>query len=165
MIGAHEIAPIVEDAIQLAKSGLAPGVDLESLIKTDTSMALVNPTQMSQVVINLIRNAADAMESGGVIKLSLEHVSDEKTEAAHLPNRGHPWIALSVSDTGCGIPEETRARIFEPFFTTKPFGKGTGLGLSVVYSIVLAWGGSITIESEVDRGTTAMVYIPEYIGE
>ena len=139
LIGALEIAPIVKDAIQLAKSGLAPGLDLKSSIKTGSSKALVNPTQMSQVVINLIRNAADAMESGGKIRLLLKHLNDEEVENAHLPNRGHPWLALTVEDGGCGIPEETRARIFEPFFTTKPVGKGTGLGLSVVYSIVLGW--------------------------
>jgi signal transduction histidine kinase len=58
------------------------------------------------------------------------------------------------------MSRETRARIFEPFFTTKPVGKGTGLGLSVVYSIVAGWGGTVRIESEVDKGTNAMVYIP-----
>ena len=163
LVGAHEVGPIIEDALQLARSGLAPGLELESTIDAGSSRALVNPTQMSQVVINLIRNAADAMESGGVIKPVLRPMGDEEAEIAHLPNRSHPWLVLSVEDTGCGIPEETRARIFEPFFTTKPVGKGTGLGLSVVYSIVLGWGGSINIDSEVDRGTTAMVYIPEFL--
>ena len=163
IIGAHKIVPIVQDAVQLAQNGLAPGVDLESAIEIDSATALVNPTQVSQVVINLIRNAADAMESGGVIKLLLEHMSEEEGIEARLPKRGHPWLLLSITDTGCGISEESRARIFEPFFTTKPVGKGTGLGLSVVYSIVLSWGVSIQIESEVDKGTTAMVYIPEFL--
>ncbi len=163
VVGAHVIAPIVQDAVQLAKSGLAPGIDIETHILVEDAQVLVNPTQMSQVVINLIRNAADAMESGGTIKLLLERLSKQQAETLELPNRGHRWLLLTVEDTGCGISEDTRARIFEPFFTTKPVGKGTGLGLSVVYSIVLSWGGLITIDSEVDRGTTAMVYIPEFL--
>lgn len=162
-VGAHEVEPIVHDATQLAKSGLPPGIELETHLAVDDARALLNPTQMSQVVINLIRNAADAMETGGTIKLLLEKLDEQQVVTAELPNRGHPWMRLSVEDSGCGISDETRARIFEPFFTTKPVGKGTGLGLSVVYSIVLGWGGSIDIESEVDRGTTAMVYIPEFL--
>lgn len=163
VIGAHKIAPIIEDAVQLAKSGLAPGLELESTIQVESATALVNPTQVSQVVINLIRNAADAMESGGIIKLLLDRVESREGPEALLPDQGQSWVLLSISDTGCGISEESRARIFEPFFTTKPVGKGTGLGLSVVYSIVLGWGGAIELDSEVDRGTTAMVYIPEYL--
>ena len=70
------------------------------------------------------------------------------------------WVRLAVVDTGCGMDAYTLSRIFEPFFTTKLAGRGTGLGLSVVYSIVAGWGGVLKMESEVDKGTTAMVYIP-----
>jgi len=70
------------------------------------------------------------------------------------------WIELRVADSGCGMDAYTMSRVFEPFFTTKLAGKGTGLGLSVVYSIVTGWGGTLKMESEVDKGTTAMVYIP-----
>lgn len=163
LIGSHEIAPIVEDAVRLAKSGLVPGVELKTHIEIGEAHALVNPTQVSQVVINLVRNAGDAMNGQGAINLGLVRLSESEAIAAHLKRPGIGWLALTVSDSGCGIDEESRARIFEPFFTTKPVGQGTGLGLSVVYSIVLGWGGAINIESEVDMGTTAMVYIPEFI--
>ncbi|NKB43029.1 MAG: PAS domain S-box protein [Alphaproteobacteria bacterium] len=163
LIGSHQVTPIVEDAVKLAKSGLVPGLDLNCNIEIGDAHALVNPTQVSQVVINLVRNAADAMDGQGAINLGLVRLSEAEADGAHLKRPDRGWLALTVSDTGCGIDEESRARIFEPFFTTKPVGQGTGLGLSVVYSIVLGWGGSINIDSEVDMGTTAMVYIPEFI--
>ena len=163
LIGSHQVEPIVEDALKLAKSGLVPGLKLKCRVEIGGAHALVNPTQVSQVVINLVRNAADAMNGAGTIKLDLVRLSEAEADQAHLKQLDRGWLALSVSDAGCGIDEESRARIFEPFFTTKPVGQGTGLGLSVVYSIVLGWGGSINIDSEVDMGTTAMVYIPEFI--
>lgn len=163
LIGSHKVAPIVEDAVRLAKSGLVPGAELKTHVEIDDAHALVNPTQVSQVVINLVRNAGDAMDGQGTINLGLVRLSETDAIKAHLKRPDRGWLVLTVSDSGCGIDEESRARIFEPFFTTKPVGQGTGLGLSVVYSIVLGWGGAINIESEVDMGTTAMVYIPEFI--
>lgn len=163
LIGSHKVAPIVEDAVKLAKSGLLPGVELKTHVEIDEAHALVNPTQVSQVVINLVRNASDAMDGQGAISLGLVRLSESDAIKVHLKRPDRGWLALTVSDSGCGIDDESRARIFEPFFTTKPVGQGTGLGLSVVYSIVLGWGGAINIESEVDMGTTAMVYIPEFI--
>lgn len=162
LIGSHQMAPIVEDAVKLAKSGLVPGMELITDIQVDQAYALVNPTQVSQVVINLIKNASDAMDGQGLVSLSLVRLTESEAAAADLKQAGRSWLALKVSDSGCGIDEESQARMFEPFFTTKPVGQGAGLGLSVVYSIVLSWGGVINIDSEVDMGTTAMVYIPEF---
>lgn len=163
LIGLHRVAPIVQDAVNLARSGLLPGIQLECHIDIDDSTALVNPTQMSQVVINLVRNAADAMSGSGVVELSLTKCPSAEVPDIKPEDAGNGWFLLSVADSGSGINKESRDRIFEPFFTTKPVGQGTGLGLSVVYSIVLGWGGRINIESEVDQGTTAMVYIPEIV--
>lgn len=165
LIGAHHIAPIIQDAVNLARSGLPPGVGLSCHIDIGTATALVNPTQVSQVVINLVRNAADAMDGAGVVDLNLKRCLESQVPDLEPEEHGkvEGWLLLSVRDTGTGIDKQSRDRIFEPFFTTKPVGQGTGLGLSVVYSIVLGWGGRIDIESEVDQGTTAMVYIPEIV--
>ena len=100
--------------------------------------------QLDQVLMNLVVNAADAMPGGGVLRVGTGRSAD-----------GSPWV--SVSDTGCGIPEAIRARVFEPFFTTKAPGKGTGIGLAVVRGIVDQHGGAIELESEVGRGTTVRI--------
>ncbi|HQT96086.1 MAG TPA: ATP-binding protein, partial [Thermoanaerobaculaceae bacterium] len=103
--------------------------------------------QLDQVLMNLVVNAADAMPDGGILRVGTGRSDD-----------GSPWV--SVSDTGCGIPEAIRDRVFEPFFTTKAPGKGTGIGLSVVRGIVEQHGGAIVLESGVGRGTTVRITLP-----
>jgi signal transduction histidine kinase len=146
--------------VNLAAKGLPPQVDVKTDIRMTEAQALISATQVSQVMLNLLRNASDAMKGQGVIAVEMaeETVGDGGPAVAGLkPGR---WIKLAVRDGGCGMDQGTLARVFEPFFTTKPVGKGTGLGLSVVYSIVAGWGGTISLDSEVDRGTTAVIYIP-----
>jgi hypothetical protein len=113
------------------------------------------------VLLNLCVNARDAMPRGG--KLTLEGRNVILAEPEVRPHTGvQPgrFVVLTVTDTGDGIPPESRARIFDPFFTTKPQGKGTGLGLSTVQGIVKSHGGFITLESEVGRGTSFHIHIP-----
>jgi len=120
------------------------GLDLESGVPT----LRLSPTEMQQVLINLINNALDAFEvKGGRVDVTLRL------------DRGE--VLLDVADTGSGIPESTLARIFDPFFTTKPVGKGTGLGLSICYGIVKNLGGTIRVESKVGSGTTFHLRFPE----
>ena len=107
---------------------------------------LCHPGQLNQVFVNLLVNAGQAIIESGEIVVKCWH--DEK------------YVYASVSDTGCGMPEEVRARIFEPFYTTKEEGKGTGLGLSISYEIIKNHRGEITVESEVGKGTTFMVRLP-----
>lgn len=104
------------------------------------------PQQLNQVFLNLLVNAAHAIENQGTVRLRTWQENDH--------------VCVSVSDTGCGIPEEVLPRIFEPFFTTKQVGKGTGLGLSISYDIVKKHGGEILVESELDRGTTFTIRLP-----
>jgi two-component system NtrC family sensor kinase len=104
------------------------------------------PQQLNQVFMNLLVNAADAIDKAGKITINTRYESDN--------------IFVTISDTGCGIPSERLGRIFEPFFTTKELGKGTGLGLSISYDIVKRHNGEITVESEPDKGTTFTVRIP-----
>lgn len=104
------------------------------------------PQQMNQVFMNLLVNAAHAIEKHGVIKIKTWN--------------GDGTVNISISDSGCGISEDTIKRVFEPFFTTKEAGKGTGLGLSIAYDIVIKHGGEITIESEVGKGSTFFIKLP-----
>lgn len=117
--------------------------------------------QIDQIIMNLAVNARDAMPAGGNLTLQTKAVQltgELQTESGSLPPG--EYAQLSISDTGCGIPDDVRAKIFEPFFTTKPEGKGTGLGLAVVYGIVKQTGGHIFVESEIGKGTNFKILFP-----
>ncbi len=159
-LAAHKISGLVADALNLLQSGLPPGIVLDRRLEADDAVVVVNPTQVSQVVLNLVANAADAMNGQGKVSVRLAAVDLDATRASALTIEPGAWVELSVTDHGCGMDSYTLSRIFEPFYTTKVAGKGTGLGLSVVYSIVTGWGGTLKVESEVDQGTKAMIYIP-----
>lgn len=123
-------------------------VKIERNLAKDLPMVAVSPTEMQQVVLNLVNNAIDAMETqgGGVLTMSSKFIND--------------WVVLEVTDTGPGIPKSIMPRIFDPFFTTKPVGKGTGLGLSICYGIIKKSGGNIEVESELGKGTTFRIWLP-----
>jgi nitrogen-specific signal transduction histidine kinase/CheY-like chemotaxis protein len=106
--------------------------------------------QLQQVLLNLVVNARDAMPDGGSIRIASGTVADG----------GVDHVVLSIEDDGCGMDDETRARVFEPFYTTKALGRGTGLGLSTVYGIVQQHGGTISVTSDVGRGTRFEVRLP-----
>src|SRR5882672_5092232 len=111
--------------------------------------------------MNLVINARDAMPEGGRLTLRVDTINlDGSTAMALVEGNAGNYARLSVSDTGTGIDEQTRARLFEPFFTTKEQGRGTGLGLSIVYGIVKQSAGYITVISEPGRGATFIIYLP-----
>jgi CheY-like chemotaxis protein len=116
--------------------------------------------QIEQVLLNLFVNAAEAMREGGDLFLKTANVTHNDIEGEFYKAKPGNYVLLRVSDTGCGMDEETRERVFEPFFTTKEMGRGTGLGLASVYGIVKAHGGYIELDSEVGQGTTFKIYFP-----
>ena len=143
------------------------GEDVEMLTRLDSSLGTVrvDPSQIEQVLMNLVVNARDAMPIGGKLTIHTANIQlDDNYAAKHQYVRPGSYILLAVSDSGTGIPAEIQTRIFEPFFTTKEPGKGTGLGLPMVYGVVKQSGGSIELYSEVNSGTTVKIYLPRVEG-
>ncbi|KAF0179679.1 MAG: PAS/PAC sensor hybrid histidine kinase [Nitrospirae bacterium] len=136
-------------------------IELRFLLTPDLRRIEVDPSQVEQMLINLVLNARDAMPDGG--KLMIETANVDFDEAYCQQHEGfHPgkYVRLSVSDEGIGMDRETMEHIFEPFFTTKEVGKGTGLGLATMYGVVKQNAGFVNVYSEVGRGTTFKLYFP-----
>ena len=159
---AVDMAAAVRDALDLFKVSLPPHVDLRAQIPADCGAVYVDPVHIQQVVINLCKNAQEAMEeNGGILEISLQRVRNTEFHAVDAGAlQPGPYVLLSVRDTGCGMVEDTRARIFEPFYTTRK-SEGTGLGLSTVHGIVLDCGGAITVRSAPRKGTAFDSHFPE----
>jgi PAS domain S-box-containing protein len=139
---------------------IGPEIELEIICDPEPVMVRADSGQTEQVVLNLVVNARDAMPEGGRVTVRVEEVDEDGDVVTTMERRAGRYARLSVSDTGTGIDEQTRAKLFEPFFTTKEQGKGTGLGLSIVYGIVKQSGGDIAVVSEPGKGATFRVYLP-----
>lgn len=139
--------------------------NIKFVLNFDESLPLVHvdPNQMQQVFLNMLINAADAMNERGQITIATRTVvGQEETPWFKMghPQEGKKFIEIEFTDTGPGIPEEYMGKIFEPFFTTKPVGKGTGLGLAVSYGIIKRHGGNITVRSEPGKGASFFIRLP-----
>lgn len=138
---------------------LGSGNELRSDLTPGLTPVWVDVGQLTQVLLNLIVNARDAMPGGGKVTLRTFGVrAADRHRPADAP--AGEWLCIEVEDTGCGIPCELHARIFEPYFTTKEVGRGTGLGLAVVYGAVENAGGQVTVRSAEGKGTTFCIYLP-----
>ncbi|MDB5662316.1 MAG: multi-sensor hybrid histidine kinase, partial [Sphingomonas bacterium] len=156
-----QLPDVVSETSNLLKRLLDESVTL--VVKHGRNLGAVraDPGQLEQVIVNLAVNARDAMPDGGTLTIQTYGVSAEEVRAlaSEILPAGE-YTALSVTDTGTGIPAEIIGKVFEPFFTTKEVGKGTGLGLSTVYGIVKQSGGFIFADSTIGTGTSFVVYLP-----
>ncbi len=150
---------------RLLKSMLRnPQVRLHADYGTDVWPMKVDIRKIGRVIVNLVRNAEDAMPEGGDITIRTRNLpaAEIRGQEARVMAMGD-YVVIEVEDTGPGIPEEIRDKIFEPFFTTKPMGKGTGLGLSTVYGIVKQSGGYVFCDSTPGQGTTFRICLPRHV--
>jgi two-component system cell cycle sensor histidine kinase/response regulator CckA len=155
-----QLNSVVKETRELLERSIPKDITIELRLESELWAVEADPSQMSQVLMNLGINARDAMPDGGTLTLETRNVTlDEDYARIVLEARPGRYVRLSVSDTGCGMSPEVQARLFEPFFTTKEVGKGTGLGLAVVYGIVKGHGGFINVYSEVGRGSTFHIYL------
>ena len=144
---AVDLGEIVDDSLEMFQERIVHSrITVEKSIEANMPPVHADRDQLIQVLINLVINSLHAMPEEGRLRLSLVR------EGTH--------VCLGVSDTGHGMPEEIRSKVFDPFFTTKDFGKGTGLGLTVVKGIIEEHGGTIAVESVVDKGTTFWIRLP-----
>jgi two-component system, cell cycle sensor histidine kinase and response regulator CckA len=154
-------ARVVQEVEQIVRETFPKSVALQTHSPAGLWTVTGDATQLHQVLLNLSLNARDAMPDGGQIAITMENVTLDETYARRNPEaKPGPYVVLTVTDTGTGIPREIQNKIFEPFFTTKAPSQGTGLGLSTCFSIIRSHGGFMTCHSELGHGSAFKVYLP-----
>src|SRR5689334_96073 len=154
------INALVDNIVRLLTRTLGGSIRINTAASRDAGVAMVDPAALEAAILNVALNARDAMPDGGTltIRTSKADITQAPRTDDDLPIGQYAMLALQ--DTGSGMPPDIVSRVFEPFFTTKAAGAGSGLGLSMVYGFAKQSGGSVTIASEVGRGTTVIIYLP-----
>lgn len=160
-----DLSTLVANIERMLRRLIGEDVELATALDPGLHRVKADPGQIEQVIMNLVVNARDAMPSGGVLHISTTNAELDEDFVSHHPGSlPGSYAVLAVSDNGCGMDEQTKSRIFEPFFTTKELGKGTGLGLATAYGVVKQSGGYIEVQSQPNRGTTFLIYLPRGTG-
>jgi signal transduction histidine kinase/CheY-like chemotaxis protein len=152
-----DIGAIVADVEKMLARVLPGQIEFRVTPPEGELRARVDRSQVEQVLVNLVLNARDAMPDGGSVTIKTEPLELESPTGG---DGAAPYVKITVSDTGCGMDDETKSRVFEPFFTTKGPGQGTGLGLATVYGIVRQSGGFVSLESSPGDGSEFVVFLP-----
>ena len=166
-VSVFDLNELTSDMRAMLKTQVREKIDLQFQAGRDLWYVRADSNQLYQVILNLARNARDAMSDGGKLTIRTRNVTERESQrmspaAGFTPGE---YVLLEISDTGTGMSPEVMAKIFEPFFTTKGIGKGTGLGLASVYGIIKQSGGFIFPESELGKGTTFKIFLPRYVVE
>ena len=160
-----DVNSLVIEASNLLRPTLGEQVEVQIMLSRDTARALIDPSQLTNAILNLALNARDAMPDGGKLTIETSNVIlDDSYAGIHSEVTAGPYVLIAVTDSGHGIPAGILENVFEPFFTTKDVGKGSGLGLSMVYGFVKQSNGHIKIYSEAGLGTTVRIYLPQATG-
>jgi PAS domain S-box-containing protein len=158
---AMSVNALLLDIEPLLRSSVGGGIRLTLVLGEALAQCLVDSTELQASILNLAKNAKDAMPGGGTLTITTAEAElDGIADGAAGPIRGGHYLSIAVTDTGHGMPPEVRERAFDPFFTTKDVGKGTGLGLSQVYGFIRQSGGHVAIESAAGAGTSVRLYLP-----
>jgi len=161
-----DLLPLLKETVHLLEQTLPEHIRISLEYEPRPYVVKADATRLQQVLTNLALNARDAMPNGGTLQFKLSWLTAKPGDSLPLPEmRPGNWVALAVSDTGVGMPEEVLSHIFEPFFTTKEVGQGSGLGLAQVYGIVRQHEGYIDVKSQVGQGTTFTFYLPAWVQE
>ena len=158
-------AQVIADLLPILEPLMGDGIEIGLDIRGKHGWIRVDPTQLEQVIVNLAINARDAMPTGGTVTIAVCDLEAADPDRPDPDLNAGPFVRISVTDTGTGMDEATRARIFDPFFTTKSLGKGTGLGLSTVFGIVTQSGGQVQVETALGEGSTFHVDLPRVEAE
>jgi PAS domain S-box-containing protein len=155
------VVTIVKEALKLLRASLPATIEIKQDLRGE-SLVMGDPTQIHQILMNLCTNASHAMQAkGGILQVELQDTNLGPNITSQYPDlKPGPFLKLSVSDTGHGIPRGVMDQIFNPFFTTKEKGEGTGMGLAVVHGIVKKCGGTIGVQSEPGKGSRFDIFIP-----
>lgn len=159
-----DMRSLVQESMEFIRSSTPANIEIQLNIAEKIYPILCNKTQINQVILNLCKNAIDAMpDMGGVLTVEIYNEIVEHSSAKPHPSlKAGRYAKLVVDDNGIGMDENTLERLFEPYYTTKPIGKGTGIGMAVVHGIIKRHNGFIDVHSRLNRGTTVTVFFPAH---